>query len=853
LDLNIQRESRSLATSSTLAEPLIPLLLGVISGILFGNHLAVDWRIALAACAASFALWVLAVRRPSTYAHWVAGAAVIFWLATARTSYIQSEPLPSLDAGLREVIAVDACVVSLPDSERDRLLFWAEIAPDARMRVSWYLGPDDKRPALRYGERYRLHVRAKPIRNAGNQGVFDAERYMRHRKIFWNASIVSRFGIERLPGNCGNPAQAAIYSLRAYLLHRIALLAGTDSYLRAMLGALLLGDNSQLERAWIENYRKTGTYHAIVVSGLHLTVLAAALGGLLRLLFVPRNHVLLLCSVLAVAYALVCDLSAPVVRAAGGFLLYSLAQFFYRKARPLNLLAAVAIAYLLVDPEQLYEGSFQLSFLAVLALCALAGPLQERLSKPWSAALYRLEEAKFRPKFVTAAELRVELRLATGTLARLFRCDAHQFRKATRLLLYPLVFSFDLLLTSAVVLVGLSLPTVLFFHRLNFASLTANLPVVVLLSLGVVAGFLALILGPIAAPPLSALLYASRRVVDWHLSWDTSGRVPDPPIWLMLSLPIALLAAAVLARYRMRWSVLPAMTALALFFYLALHPFDQEAELAAGRLEITALDIGQGDSLLLATPSRHLAILDGGGARSDRFDPGESILSPYLWSRHIQRIDTLIASHGDLDHIGGLLAAFDNFQPRQLWVSHHIHGPLWEKLRTRAQGRIRYLEAGDQVDLGGLAVEVLWPPKGASIDQPNLASLVLLLRHGRHRFLLTGDIDSSVESALLDAGRLGKIDVLKVAHHGSKTSSSEAFLDRTRPSVSLISAGWANPFGHPHGAVLRRLEDRHSLVLRTDRLGQIRVLSDGKRLQTEIHAYREPGYPLWLPLTTALE
>lgn len=863
LDPNIQRvfrqesrqesNSKTLSAPKALAEPLIPPLLGIISGILFANLLSPDWRIALAGATASAALWLWAMRKRSRVAHWVAGAAVCFWLASARTQHIHSEPIPRLDVDPREVVAIDVCIVSLPEEERDRTLFWAEAASNARLRVSWYNTPGEIRQKLHYGESYRLPVRIKPVRNAGNPGSFDAERYMHHRGIFWNASVAGRQPVQRLATDCGNPAQAAIYRLRAAIISRIATLSGNDQYLRAMLGALLIGDNSQLERAWIENYRKTGTYHAIVVSGLHVTVLAAALAFILRWLFLPRNLAFILCCVLAILYALICDLSAPVIRAAGGFLLYSIAQFFYRRARPLNLLAAVAIVFLLADPEQLFEGSFQLSFLAVLALCALAAPLQEISTKPWGSALHRLEDPKIRPSDPAAAELRLELRLATEALAGLLHCRVTRFRKVTRSLLQPFLFSFDLTLTSAVVLVGLSLPTVLFFHRLNFASLTANLPVVILLTLGVVAGFLALLIGPMAAPALSALLTLSREVVDWHLQWDSAGRVPDPPSWLIVFLPATLLATAMLARLRPRWSLLAASASIALFLYLALHPYDRQPILAPGKLELSAIDIGQGDALFLATPAKHLAILDGGGSRSDRFDPGESVLSPYLWTRQINRIDTLIASHGDLDHIGGLLATYDNFQPRRVWASRHIRGPLWEKLKVKAGEKIQYLAAGDRVQLGDIAVEVLWPPADASIEKSNLASLVLLLHHGCHSFLLTGDIERSVEAELFASGKLAKIDVLKVAHHGSKTSTSLDFVTATRPTISLISAGFANPFGHPHHDVVQRLADAHSLILRTDLLGQIRIFSDGRRLESDIHAYRDTSSWNWLPLATALE
>ncbi len=847
LDRNIQQESLSIQFH----EPLIPLALGVIGGILFGQALPGDWRIALAAALLSAGLWAFAARRRSVYAHWVAGVAVFFWISVARTEYVDSSPVPQLDAGPREVVTVEACVVSFPAFEKERTVFWAELAPGARMRVSWY---DTKAAApLRYGQRLEMAVRAKRVRNAGNPGSFDAERYLRHRQIYWNANVAAAYPVRFLDGECGNRLQAWIYSGRAALLARIAELAGPDDYLRAMLGALLLGDNSQIERAWTETYRQTGTYHAIVVSGLHVTVLAASLAGVLRFLFLPKLPTLLLCSLLAIVYALLCDLSAPVIRAAGGFLLYSLAQVFYRHARTLNLLAAVAIVVLLADPEQLFEGSFLLSFLAVLALGALASPLQERWIQPWRLGVYRLEESKLRLLDPVAADLRLDLELAATALAGLSRLPRRAILLAIKVMILAALFCAELALSSAVVLVGLSLPTVLFFHRLSFVSLSANLPVVVLLSAGVVAGFVGLLVGPAAAPLLAWLLDLSRRSVDWHLQWDSGTRVPDPPAWLLAGFPLLLLLCALAARVRPRLALAPAAGALACFAYLAMHPFRAEPRLDAGKLELTAVDIGQGDALFVATPGGHLALLDGGGSRSERFDPGEAVLSPYLWSRHIGNVHTLIASHGDLDHIGGLLAAYDNFQPREVWVSSQIQGDLWERLRAKAGPRVRRLAAGDRVALGDLPVEVLWPPRELPIEKPNLASLVLLAQHGRHRFLLTGDIDASVENQLLARGLPSKIDVLKVAHHGSRSSTSEAFLASTRPTLAIVSAGWANPFGHPHPSVTARLAAAKSLVLRTDELGQIRILSDGRRLEAEPFAYRERGWRSRVPILAAVE
>jgi competence protein ComEC len=746
-------------------------------------------------------------------------------------------------------------VDSLPQLEADRYSFIFAPVSEARMRVSVYQKPGQPPPSFAYGQSLKLPLRIRQIRNAGNPGSFDAQSYFAHRSIYWSATVSGQHPVERLPGFCGTTTQAAIYTLRAALLRRIEYLASGDAYLQAMLGALLLGDNARMEDAWTDGYRRTGTYHAIVISGLHITILAFALHRVLTLLGMRALPAHILCAAMAVLYALICDLSAPVVRAAGGYILFLGARLLYRRGRVLNLLAAVAIAYLLFDPRQLFEASFQLSFLAVLTLGALAAPLQELTSSPWERAAYELENRNFDRQVPIVSARRVELLLMVRTLSLALPSLATSAHRWISRITFVSTAAFNLLLTSAVVLVGLSLPTVLFFHRLTFASLTANLPVVLLLTLAVPLGFMALIVGPLAKPLLAALLGASRAVVDWHLTWDNTLRIPDPPQWLVLTLPISLLGAAIFARRVPRYAAWGMLPCLFLFGYLAWHPDSRTPDLHHGKLEVTAIDVGQGDSLFLASPGGHTALLDGGGTRSTRYDPGESIVSPYLWTRRIASLNILIASHADQDHMGGLLAALENFRPQELWVSSHVKGDLWESLKQLAHRHhvaIRYLAAGDRVALGEMPVEVLWPPQDEVIERSNLASLVLLMRHGEKRFLFTGDVDSSVEARLLAAG-LAHVDVIKLAHHGSRYSSSTEFLDTTRPALAISSSGFANSFSHPHPLVQERLRNAHVPLFRTDTMGQVTVLSDGKHLRVDPYRGRPSPAIRWFSSWASIE
>lgn len=842
--------------SRKLHEPLVPPLIAAIGGILFVRALGFDPILALLLGAVSAMLWLVARQRHLSTAAFLAGNAIVFWLATGSAARIDSKPKPVIEAAPHELLSIDGCIDSLPQREPERLFFHFAAAPGARLRVSLYLKADEPSPSWAYGDRLNLPLRLKRIHNAGNPGNFNAEGYFAHRDIYWSASVAKGYPIVHVPNACGNAGQATIYKLRAWLLDRVAKTTSGDAYLTAMLGALLLGDNARLEESYTDNYRRTGTYHAIVISGVHITVLAGALFALLRLIHVRPLRAYALCAVVAVLYALICDLSAPVVRAAGGYLLFLAARYFYRRGRALNLLAAVALVYLMVDPTQLFEASFQLSFLSVLTLATLCDPLIRATTGGWMVALYRLHDRFSDPHDAVIGPKRVELRLAVVTLSQVLGIPAEPLAKAVATVLRASFWAFDLSITSAVVLIGLCLPMILFFHRLTFSSLTANLPVVILLSLAVPLGFLAIFTGPALTPLLKWLLYTSRDVVDWHLTWDPSSRIPDPPAWILIAFPLALLATAWTARQRPKWSLAPVLVVFALFAYLVTHPYSKQPDLYTNLLEVTAIDVGQGDSLFLATPKGHLALLDGGGSRSSKFDPGESTVSPYLWSRHISKLQTLIASHGDLDHMGGLLAAHENFHPEEIWVSAQVSGSLWErfKIKARMQGTtIRYLAQGDCVKLGELNVVTLWPPRDEPIEKSNLTSLVLVLEHGSKRFLLTGDIDQSIEARLLEDPKLPKLDYLKVAHHGSKTSSSEPFLARTQPAIAVASSGFENSFNHPHPNVIARLNEAHALLFRTDRMGQITILSDGRKLTSDPFIYRAAKTSVWIPFSQALE
>jgi competence protein ComEC len=314
-------------------------------------------------------------------------------------------------------------------------------------------------------------------------------------------------------------------------------------------------------------------------------------------------------------------------------------------------------------------------------------------------------------------------------------------------------------------------------------------------------------------------------------------------VWLSLAFVASLLLLTYALGRSWRWR-LPAVAAVSgLFAMVFLHPFKPLTQ--PGQFELTAIDVGQGDGLLAVFPDGKLMMVDGGGFPNlfgrkikPKLDIGEDVISPYLWSRSVQKLDVVVCTHAHEDHTGGLGAIIDNFHPDQMWTGANGDSGVWRDLRARALAkhvRIDSMRAGRSFDFGGTHIEVLAP----ALDyQPsdkgnNNDSLVMRITYGKHSFLLTGDMEKQGEAELWSEGKLRHCDVVKVPHHGSKTSSTEEFLDAVRPEFAIISDGFENTFHHPNAEVLRRYEERHAAVLRTDRLGLITIRSDGRRFTLE--------------------
>ncbi len=790
---------------------------------------------------AAFALLGLVALR---FSQRLAGACVLLAMFSCGALVMlahRPEAAPELDTVDGEQVLLSGCVVEPAVLAREREQFTLEMAPQARARVNWYLREGESAPAFRYGQLVEFPAKTRVPHNYRNPGAFDYTHFLARQYIYWTASTPAGAQATVLPGRCGSRFWAAIYAIRMAALARIEELYQPSAYNIAMMQAVLIGETSGMERVWTEDFRSTGTFHALVISGSHVAVLAAFLLFLLRICFVPRDWATLATLIAGWLYAFVTGWQAPVVRSAAGMTLFAIGRCFYRQGRMLNVIAAVALIFILADPEQMFDPGFQLSFLSVALIAAMVVPIIEKTSGPLTAGLAKLSDKtsdlRMPPR---VAHFRLELRLVVDTVELLLpRLPSRMARWAVTVPMRLGFYLYDLLLTSAVIQIGLALPMAIYFHRISFSGLSANAFAVPLLGVVVPVGFLAVFTNSTLLAGLAAwLLDLSRIAVAWHARWEPNWRIPDPPLWLALAFTAALVAAAI----RFRWvsvRVVTAAAVLLLLVVLVVHPFPPVIQPRA--LEVTAIDVGQGDSLLVAFPDGRIMLVDGGGIPSfgksanTRLDVGEDVVAPYLWTRSIRHIDVVALSHAHEDHIGGLAAILRDFDVRELWTGATPPYPSWDRLREEASARgvkVKPLVRGGPFPFGGASVQVLAPSADyvTGNSPKNNDSLVLRLAYGRHSFLLTGDMEKQVEQELLAGDLVRRADVLKVGHHGSRSSSTPGFLDAVHPAFAMISAGFENSYGHPHRQTVENLEERHVWTVRTDRSGLETVISDGRYL-----------------------
>ena len=571
----------------------------------------------------------------------------------------------------------------------------------------------------------------------------------------------------------------------------------------ALLAGLLFGERTGLPPELDDGFRRAGVYHVLAVSGFNVALLAAAVFALCKLLRLDRRASAVVAIGLVSGFAAVVGPEPSVLRAVIMAVLVLAALLLEREAAVANSLALAALLILALRPGDLLDPGFQLSFAATAGI--IAAPL---------------------PRGLVGGALGVSV--------------------AAQLAVLPI--------------------TLAHFNQLSTIGVVANLGVVPLAGLATVVGLLGVGLAfasatvaQVAFDAVWPVLLALRAVVA------LAAAVPGAVLHLPAPPGLAILCYAVALGLGLRWwrararqpragraAGSTALALLAVAVALEAWPLLRPPD---GRLRITVLDVGQGDAIVLEGPDGRAVLVDAGSGGAMRLDAGERVVAPYLWNRGVLRLAATVVTHPDADHAGGMRAIQRGFRIAETWDAATLaRGPRW--IGGAMISLVRPLRPGDGrrasplrdpwlLGLAGHHVpDTSTPASEVSVVEERARSpavpssrrsrnddaIVLRIEYGLASFLLTADIEAAREQALVAAGAPLDVTVLKVAHHGSRSSTTAPWLRAVRPSVAVISVGARNPYGHPDAGVLARLADAGARVYRTDADGAVILETDGRAL-----------------------
>lgn len=715
------------------------------------------------------------------------------------------------------------------------------------VQLSWSAREGQSVPALAPGERWQLSVRLKRPHGYANFGGRDSEAGLFARGIRASGQVVSSGVARRLDGTAGGFAQA-IDRRRYALASRIDEVL-SDSAHRGIIAALAVGAQHAIAADDRVVLQRTGTSHLVAISGLHIGFVAGAgavfaawlwrrsclLGRLLASrglrewpLVVPTPLVGVAAGALcAAAYAALAGFNVPAQRALSMLCVVGLGFALGRSVSSSAVLCWAAALVLAADPWAVVSAGFWLSFGAVAVISLAMRTRVRGVCEP--EAPEEGDDAVVDPSFdIGAAAARDSGRRAHRwrLLARRWLAGARErCAQASR--------------AQYAVTIGLAPLTAAWFSQVSLVGPPANALAVPWVSLLVTPGVLVAIALP---APLDAAAYEMAHALLAPLmqvlkilaaySW-AEWRLACPAWWAVTS--------ALIGTF---WLLMPRGWPLRFAGPLAWLPLvlPPPSNPPAGTFRLTALDVGQGSAIVIET-ARHAVLFDAGpGPESTR--AGERIVAPYLQAHGIATLDALVVSHADADHAGGAAAVLGALRVRQLLGGLPPANRLWDSARAAHADGLRCVE-GQRWRWDGVEFSVLWPPRGPQPAKSNAHSCVLRVRAPGFTALLTGDIDAAVERKLMaEAGDSLVADVLLVAHHGSRTSSVEPFLDSVDPRVAVFQVGYRNRFGHPHPDVWSRFAARGIELARTDRDGAVRIGLEAGVLTLE--RYRDSHRRYWM-------
>ncbi|HEX5411451.1 MAG TPA: ComEC/Rec2 family competence protein [Terriglobia bacterium] len=666
---------------------------------------------------------------------------------------------------------------------------------------------------LRYGDMIRAPVRFEKPYVYRNPGSFDFRWWLEAvNDISWEGNIRKPRVVQKLSKAEVSRFSRLVAGVRSRLLRGIDRLYPSWSpqgRVGAVLKAVLLGDRSSLDSDTVENFRQSGLYHLLVIAGLHVGLLASIIVFFPYRFRVGESWRAACLLMFLGGYSLLVEQRAPTLRATLMIMAYVLARYVYRDRSALNAVGLAALILLFHRPAWLFEAGFELSFSAALLIAGLALPILQRTTIPYRNALFRLKELDRDINLAARhAQFRVELRMMIGWLkGRSSWLEKHP-EFCEHAVITPLrivLWAADLVLFSAVLQVGLMMPMAETFHRITIVGIGLNtiaFPLMtVLLALALPTVFLAATLPVLAIIPGKLLFWVTSGLLALtefrgEPVW-MSYRIPGPPLWIDLGFALAVIAAA-LALSRSRRAFMVSICLFIAFAGLVVsYPF--ASKIPKGVLEVTALDCGRGEALFTVLPDGTTLLMDAGGREQfgsevGRWNPGEEIVSPYLWSRGIKKIDIAVLGERSRENVEAMAAIIRNFRVEELWHSPWMPGPDTRALIDAARERgveIRDLEPDGGEDPGATAIQVLWPRIASRSSQLPLRDRAPVLRVAgpAGSVLLRGNTDGQVGRILAESVNDLSSVVMESSRPLSEIISQKTLVELVKPAVVLQTGG----------------------------------------------------------------
>jgi len=806
--------------------PLIPILIFYTIGIYFGHFdftfLSQGWILLLILL--GFWTLLLIIKR-TQMGSWIAFSIFFLLGIFSIQLYLHPQYSPSHLShftGL-ERISLEGIIDRPPETSRGRtqllirsqkvILSNRHISVDGLLLI--FLKEED--PSLRVGDRLRFFCRLHSPRGFHNPGGFSYERHLAFERIHTVGFLSEKKGWVKLGKGFKNPIILQVESWRDRI--RDFLNREVNAPTSSIFKALVLGEQGDIPEEIKEYFILTGTAHLLAISGDQFGIVALLSFSLLIWILKRSEFLLLSISVrkwaagltipCIILYAFIAGGGISVIRAAIMVITFLFSILLNRERNLLHTLALAAFLILILSPPSLFDVSFQLSFLAVLSILYLVPRILQEFKQEGISLLLKTSWKKNILKYIMLSLLVTGVAiLGTAPFVALHFNRFSPIGFFTNLFIIPWV---------GFLIVPLSLTASIFsFFFTPLATFLININ-----------GFITLILLRVLA------FFASLPFASFFVSTPT---VFEIVLFYILLFLVVHLKKRKMARY------LFLGLCVVLVFDLA---FWNLKDLLQKDLRLTFIDVGNGDSILIEFPKGKRMLIDGGGLREDRFDIGKNVIAPFLWKKKIRRVDTLVLTHPDPDHLKGLIFIASQFSIGQFWDNgfQTDSEPYLQLKKILEEKKIKIHSLNEETPfqmINGVEISFLNPPvwnatqrKVRNLWDLNNASLVMKLRFKNVSVLLTGDIGKEAEERMLRKGYPLRADILKIPHHGSSSSSSPLFLERVKLTYAILSVGERNIGRLPHPEVLKRYLQLGSRILRTDKDGAITVMTDGEKIEVK--------------------